>query len=111
MAAPPACKMRCGRLAAAGSTKAGVAFDTCCRGCASGKGHDARCSGALPASVVDPGRPASEAKARMHVFKVSTFTEPKWCARCESFLWGISNQGSCCHVCSEVRCSKCAESG
>jgi serine/threonine protein kinase len=38
------CRMNCGRLAARGFTSKGRPFDTCCRGCALGRGHDGRCT-------------------------------------------------------------------
>jgi len=37
------CKMGCGRHAAAGFTKGGNRYDTCCRGCATGGHHEATC--------------------------------------------------------------------
>jgi len=38
------CRMNCGRMAARGLTAKGRQFDTCCRGCAKGQGHDALCT-------------------------------------------------------------------
>eukprot|EP00927_Polykrikos_kofoidii_P003556 TRINITY_DN11429_c0_g1_i1.p1 TRINITY_DN11429_c0_g1~~TRINITY_DN11429_c0_g1_i1.p1 ORF type:complete len:1192 (-),score=142.78 TRINITY_DN11429_c0_g1_i1:30-3605(-) len=37
------CKMKCGRAAAPGLTPKGSSFDTCCRSCSRGEGHDAEC--------------------------------------------------------------------
>jgi len=41
------CLKGCGRKVAAGRTKSGKNFTTCCRGCAMGLGHDRRCWGDL----------------------------------------------------------------
>eukprot|EP00439_Symbiodinium_sp_Y106_P082774 s138_g22.t1 len=39
----PLCKIGCGRQVAPGVTRHGKPFDTCCRGCALGAGHDDLC--------------------------------------------------------------------
>jgi len=38
-----ACRLGCGRPVAPGLTRSGKQFDTCCRPCAKGQGHDAAC--------------------------------------------------------------------
>ena len=43
------CERGCGHLVAEGKSKKGYAFKTCCRACATGKGHDDTCLG--PAEV------------------------------------------------------------
>ena len=39
------CERGCGHLVAEGKSKKGFAFKTCCRACATGKGHDETCLG------------------------------------------------------------------
>lgn len=48
------CMIGCGRLVAPGRTRYGQAFETCCRGCATGKGHDELC-GTLNPDLCGPG--------------------------------------------------------
>ncbi|CAE8609266.1 unnamed protein product, partial [Polarella glacialis] len=50
----PPCKIGCGQRVAPGVTKNGRPFDTCCRGCATGKEHDKLC-GCIDPSKVGPG--------------------------------------------------------
>lgn len=38
------CRMGCGYKSAIGTTRYGNPFDTCCKGCALGQGHDAHCA-------------------------------------------------------------------
>eukprot|EP00435_Cladocopium_sp_Y103_P064341 s255_g26.t1 len=45
----------CGRPVAPGTTKRGKAFDTCCRGCVMGFGHDMTCGNIDPA-LLGPGK-------------------------------------------------------
>lgn len=45
------CKKGCGRKAAPGKTKNGKPFDTCCRGCVAGFGHDLTCGNVDPAKL------------------------------------------------------------
>ncbi|CAE8627646.1 unnamed protein product [Polarella glacialis] len=47
----PPCKMGCGQRVAPGVAKNGRPFDTCCRGCATGKGHDKLCGCIDPSKV------------------------------------------------------------
>eukprot|EP00411_Alexandrium_monilatum_P120495 CAMPEP_0175637918 /NCGR_PEP_ID=MMETSP0097-20121207/2959_1 /TAXON_ID=311494 /ORGANISM="Alexandrium monilatum, Strain CCMP3105" /LENGTH=387 /DNA_ID=CAMNT_0016943611 /DNA_START=18 /DNA_END=1181 /DNA_ORIENTATION=- len=49
------CKIGCGRRVAPGKTKSGKAFDTCCRGCATGSSHYKFC-GLIDPSKVGEGR-------------------------------------------------------
>lgn len=62
------CKIGCGRRVAPGTTKSGKAFDTCCRGCATGKVHYKTCGHIDPAKVGEGlcnqgcGRPAAEGR-------------------------------------------------
>eukprot|EP00440_Ansanella_granifera_P040304 gb/GFBE01043716.1/.p1 GENE.gb/GFBE01043716.1/~~gb/GFBE01043716.1/.p1 ORF type:complete len:655 (+),score=153.06 gb/GFBE01043716.1/:1-1965(+) len=42
------CKKGCGRLARPGTTRSGKPFDTCCRGCVMGFGHDLTCGNIDP---------------------------------------------------------------
>ncbi|CAE7023885.1 TIC214, partial [Symbiodinium sp. CCMP2456] len=51
----PLCKIGCGRQVAPGVTRHGKPFDTCCRGCALGAGHDDLC-GKINPSKVGPGK-------------------------------------------------------
>lgn len=53
---------------------------------------------------VPPAAPSTE---RSHFFQVYSFTEPTWCARCQAFLWGLTDQGYRCSACFESRCSGC----
>lgn len=46
---PGYCKKGCGRQVAQGTTKRGKPFDTCCRGCVMGFGHDMTCGNIDPA--------------------------------------------------------------
>merc|ERR1719311_160580 len=60
------CKVACGRKAAPGKTRRGKPFDTCCKGCIMGFGHDLECEERNDPSnagqqdddggYVDPGR-------------------------------------------------------
>jgi hypothetical protein len=57
------CKMGCGRPAAAGKTKNGNNYDTCCRGCASGGDHDSSCGcSAMPRRQDVPPMPSISPK-------------------------------------------------
>jgi len=48
------CQGGCGLAAAPGSDRWGVPFDTCCRGCATGRGHEDTCAGfPLPPAMDD----------------------------------------------------------
>merc|ERR1712032_594070 len=49
------CRKGCGRPVAPGKTRSGKNFDTCCRGCVLGFGHDLHC-GKIDASKVGPGK-------------------------------------------------------
>lgn len=52
--AVPMCKVGCLRMVAPGVTRKGKPFDTCCRGCALGRGHNELC-GHIDPSKVGPG--------------------------------------------------------
>merc|ERR1712048_708079 len=47
-------------------------------------------------------------KILQHKYEVTDLGKPTWCQRCESFLWGFSNQGWQCSQCQEVVCATCA---
>mmetsp|Transcript_17026 Transcript_17026/g.32833 ORF Transcript_17026/g.32833 Transcript_17026/m.32833 type:complete len:413 (+) Transcript_17026:85-1323(+) len=49
------CKLGCGRRVAPGVTRSGKKFDTCCRGCATGKAHHKLC-GLVDPKMVGEGR-------------------------------------------------------
>jgi len=49
------CKLGCGRRVAPGVTRSGKKFDTCCRGCATGKAHHKLC-GLVDPKMVGKGR-------------------------------------------------------
>lgn len=61
---PGKCKKGCGRDIAPGLTKSGKPYDTCCRGCVMGFGHDMRCGNkalSAPGMCINGcGKPAAD---------------------------------------------------
>jgi len=62
------CMRGCGRPVAPGLTRSGKPFDTCCKGCALGRGHDVHCQRIDPSKVgaglckMGCGRPVAKGK-------------------------------------------------
>jgi len=65
----------------------------------SGSSQPAAAPAAVDASVDGP----------LHKLVLKTFKHPHHCSHCNSFLWGLKDQGYSCQACKKVVCHTCIE--